>query len=285
MSYNIVKIAECILKLILRPDHWKYRSTGYCPSCDARSIFVYSEPTKKQLSDLIAHWNSGSQFKEMLLERENSFCGTCNANYRMRALAETVLKLLDLPTTGALIKRLMNDSDSRIYETAAYLVFRAGPLKKLNNYVVSEYIEKKSFGASPSRIRNENLESLTFPDNTFNILMSSDVLEHVHDLNKALAEIRRVLKPGGFHVFTVPVDHELPRTTERARIVGEKIEHLLEPVMHGDSIRTEGILAFRDFGNDVLDYMSDNGSECKEFNYFQNDKLITSVYYEQKNAD
>jgi hypothetical protein len=56
----------------------------------------------------------------------------------------------------------------------------------------------------------------------------------------------------------------------------------MAPVMHGDTIRGEGILVFRDFGQDVLGYMSRAGLQCNEFRYFIGNEFITSVYYAQK---
>jgi SAM-dependent methyltransferase len=200
----------------------------------------------------------------------------------MRSHADAVLKLLDLDKTNGLVKRLTTDCNFRVYETATYNIFRLDSIKHKENYIVSEYFENSPFGSKVNGVRNENLECLTFPDNTFDLLINSDVLEHVSDLDKALSEVKRVLKPGGFHVFTLPVDYELLKTIERAKIVDGKILHLLEPVMHGDTIRGEGILAFRDFGSDVLVYMNREGFECKEFKYIKGGQLITSVYYAQK---
>jgi 2-polyprenyl-6-hydroxyphenyl methylase / 3-demethylubiquinone-9 3-methyltransferase len=44
-------------------------------------------------------------------------------------------------------------------------------------------------------------ESLPFPDGSFDLVTCCDVLEHVDDLNLALAEIARVLKPGGIFLY------------------------------------------------------------------------------------
>jgi SAM-dependent methyltransferase len=200
----------------------------------------------------------------------------------MRHHAATVIKLLGMSSAKHLIGRLQKDDSFHTYESAAYNVFRMQKIRKLINYEVSEYFDDKPYGSYVNDIRNENLERLTFPNNRFDVVINSDVLEHVGNLKQALSEIKRVLKPGGFHVFTIPVDYELPRTVERAKITDGKVEYLMEPVMHGDSIRREGVLAFRDFGSDVLDYMSIEGFECKEFRYHKDDKYITSVYYAQK---
>lgn len=45
---------------------------------------------------------------------------------------------------------------------------------------------------------------LKFEDSSFDIILSSNVLEHIVDLPKALTEMKRVLKPGGVMVHSVP---------------------------------------------------------------------------------
>lgn len=49
-----------------------------------------------------------------------------------------------------------------------------------------------------------SLTDLPFEENEFDSVICSDVLEHVPDAKKAMSEIRRVLKPGGRLVLTVP---------------------------------------------------------------------------------
>ena len=46
---------------------------------------------------------------------------------------------------------------------------------------------------------------MPFPDSSYDIIYASHVLEHVRDDGAALAEIWRVLKPGGFALLPVPV--------------------------------------------------------------------------------
>ena len=56
------------------------------------------------------------------------------------------------------------------------------------------------------------IERLPFPDGTFDVITAMDVLEHVDDDLAALGELRRVLKPGGVLLATVPW---VTRTTGR----------------------------------------------------------------------
>jgi SAM-dependent methyltransferase len=47
-------------------------------------------------------------------------------------------------------------------------------------------------------------EALPFPDDSFDALTMLDVLEHLPDPRRALAEVARVLRPGGTLLLTVP---------------------------------------------------------------------------------
>ncbi len=47
-------------------------------------------------------------------------------------------------------------------------------------------------------------EALPYPDNSFNFVFMTEALEHMLDFSKALSEIRRVLRPRGILVVTVP---------------------------------------------------------------------------------
>jgi 2-polyprenyl-6-hydroxyphenyl methylase/3-demethylubiquinone-9 3-methyltransferase len=69
---------------------------------------------------------------------------------------------------------------------------------------------EKSLQAARAHAREQDLtieyrqaagEHLPFPDAAFDIVYCCDVLEHVQDLGKVIAEISRVLKPGGIFLF------------------------------------------------------------------------------------
>lgn len=55
---------------------------------------------------------------------------------------------------------------------------------------------------------------LPFKDNSYDIIFCNHVLEHIDDDKKAMSELFRVLKPGGWGIFQVPQNVEKPETYE-----------------------------------------------------------------------
>jgi SAM-dependent methyltransferase len=58
-----------------------------------------------------------------------------------------------------------------------------------------------------------DIHEIPFEDDSIDIIFCNHVLEHVDDDRKALSEIRRVLKPGGWAILQVPFFYPLPKTT------------------------------------------------------------------------
>jgi len=50
-----------------------------------------------------------------------------------------------------------------------------------------------------------DMQAMPYANNHFDLVVHSDTLEHVLDPVKALSECHRVLKPGGFCCFTIPI--------------------------------------------------------------------------------
>ena len=55
-----------------------------------------------------------------------------------------------------------------------------------------------------SDYRLGDLYNLEFPDNTFDIVVMREVIEHFKTPEKAVQEVQRVLKPGGKYILTTP---------------------------------------------------------------------------------
>jgi SAM-dependent methyltransferase len=120
--------------------------------------------------------------------------------------------------------------------------------------VGSEYLgPKQAPGSMVGHVRHEDAEALSFADATFDVVMSNDVLEHVPHPALALAESRRVLKPGGALFFSVPFYVHRDDSRPRAVLENGALNHLEAPEYHGNPVDPGGSLVFTDFGWDLID--------------------------------
>lgn len=168
-------------------------------------------------------------------DEEFHICIRCRANLRYELLARYLRQAY--PDVRRLhVLELDDRSPLRGY---------LGPAR---SYVRTFYRD----GVTPGTVRGdgvvcEDITRLTHGDASLDLIVSSDVLEHVPDVAAAFRETARVLRPGGAHIFTVP-----PRklTRQRARVESGSIVHLQDPEYHLDPLSSSGILAFWDFGPD-----------------------------------
>ncbi len=98
---------------------------------------------------------------------------------------------------------------------------------------------------------------LPFGDDSYDVILCNHVLEHIPDDTKAMEELHRVLKPGGWGVFQIPQDLNREKTfednaitdrKERARIFGQ-YDHV------------------RIYGRDYFNKLRSIGFKVDEINY------------------
>ena len=69
-------------------------------------------------------------------------------------------------------------------------------------------IEPRAIELIPDNLVHEkrvgDVRNISYEDNTFDVVVTCDMLEHVDNDVQAVKEILRVLKPGGYLIFTVP---------------------------------------------------------------------------------
>ena len=64
--------------------------------------------------------------------------------------------------------------------------------------------------------------NLPFEDNTYDVIFCNHVLEHIPEDTKAMQELYRVLKPGGWGIFQIPQDLDRETTFEDDSITDKK---------------------------------------------------------------
>jgi SAM-dependent methyltransferase len=185
--------------------------------------------------------------------RETYHCVACRASLRERSQAQEIVTLYGQPGIRNFTDLAQDPGFRRlrIYEPGT-----SGPLRRflrdLPGYEQSDYVPPSGTAKGGAKIRHEDLHALSFADESFDLVITSDIFEHVRRPMVAFAEIRRVLKTGGWHVFTVPVQAPIPAcSVARVDTSGDTDVHLLPPYYHGDGKGGKS-LVYTDFGQDLI---------------------------------
>lgn len=206
------------------------------------------------------------------LDRESLTCEHCRTTSRYRSIARGVLQAIhartgigaasiaELPVRARVAKFRVYDTQAPFfYEPAAYPLPTLLRRCEWIDVAVSSYRADQPPGASlADGVVNQNLERLTFADASFDLVVTSDVMEHVRLDDRAHAEIARVTAPGGVYLFTVPHFRDRRDTLVRVKVHdpddASRDEYLTEPEYHGDANATDGkgALSYRSYGT-VLD--------------------------------
>jgi len=82
---------------------------------------------------------------------------------------------------------------------------------------------------NPEAMVKMDITNIQYPDNTFDVIYCSHVLEHVTDDRKAMKEFYRVLKAGGWAILLVPIldgptheDLSITDPEERLKLYGQE---------------------------------------------------------------
>ena len=180
-------------------------------------------------------------------KRETFFCWYCGSNSRNRALAKVVLE--NYGNVNCL-NEFNKDHKIKGYLAAAY-----GPLAEIlrhRNFTLSEYFQDTKLGDRKGDIICQNLTSLTFEDNSFDLVISEAVIEHINSPLKSFIEVNRVLRKNGKYIFSIPFESDLETTT---RVLPDGTA-LCERKYHKDPLSSSGALVYTDFSkNDFEEKM------------------------------
>ena len=263
------------------PEH----ENGYCVVCGSRSSFRF-DPTIITLQ-LQKAWGISDNVVEAFNRKESMFCTYCGASLRIRRLAAVLMQTcaqMSGISSRSFVELLRNEEFRRlrIAEINACGILHEY-LKERPNLFYSEWLPYAKPGEVHDGVRCEDLQHLTYPENYFDFILTSETLEHVSDPDKAWQEIYRTLKGGGYHIFTIPVVPWQRKTRQRARIVGGMREDLLEPAYHSPWGR-EDVFVYTDFGMDVLEKLNDIGLKTEVFYLSPESDLDVAVVFRSRKA-
>lgn len=243
---------ECNLKKELK-HKTSIEVLGQCLVCNSQESFIVD--LQYQLPQLVAacepNW------------RERLVCKGCHLNNRQRLMAS-----------------LMQEEMNTQLKTKCYMMEQVTPIYKWSvekfgsdRIVGSEFLGPSfSSGDHNSGIRHEDVTNLSFESDTFDLILSNDVFEHVPQYQTAFSECYRVLRKGGKLFMTIPFHLNSEKSILRARVENGNIINILPEQYHGNPVSEEGSLVFTDFGWDLFPEILKAGFISCKMLFFRSEK-------------
>jgi SAM-dependent methyltransferase len=205
-----------------QPAEAVFRTHGHCPICAKPALFTAYK----------------SWFRDYFV------CMTCGSLPRERAL-------MDVLNSWHPKWRDVTIHESSPSNRAASAKLQEG----CGSYIATQFLPELALGTTLNGMRNENLECLTFSDESIDLHITQDVFEHVLDPAAAFCEIARTLRPGGLHIFTVPLTQKVEPSRVRARRTPFGIRHYYPEQYHGNPVGDGRSLVTTDWGYDICDHI------------------------------
>ncbi len=157
---------------------------------------------------------------------------------------------------GLVVESLGIVPATRVYELSARGALVRYLTRRYRDVTLSEYRDGERPGAMRRGLACQDVQQLRYADASFDLVTSTEVFEHVADDRAGFREVHRVLAPGGWFVFTVPLA-DADATLERAALRDGRLVHLTAAEYHRDRLRR--VLAFRTYGRDIGMRLADAG--------------------------
>jgi SAM-dependent methyltransferase len=126
------------------------------------------------------------------------------------------------------------------------------------NYIGTQFFPDVRRGAYRDGVRCEDLEQQTFDSESFDLVITQDVMEHVFHPDRAYREIWRTLKSGGLYIHTTPIYKDRVTTERRASLgLDGTVIHHAEPEYHGNPIDPGGSLVTFHYGYDLAELIAE----------------------------
>ncbi len=237
------------------------------------SNFLFEEV----ISDKLAYdWKLPDKERHKQNKKESDFCPLCHNSTRTRLLASAMMQAKPMENSKTLKEWVKNAAKVDFSLLEINICGNMHPfLRNLPKLKASDYNPggwKRRLQYYFSGIGFQDITALTYESGMFDMVIHSEVLEHVYDVDKALSECKRVLKPDGVCLFTVPI-LLFRKTKKRAEIRNGKTYNILLPSYHGTTDVSD-YLVYWEFGKDFMANYS--------IDIFKNDKLSSTYVFKME---
>ena len=214
-------------------------------------------------------WQLTPRLASALARKETSECAGCGAKLRGRRMALVLMEIYPSGDQSSPARSLAEWARSETIKRLRIAEINRidgvhDQLSSLPFFHPSDFQPEVRPGEMSGGVRCEDLSRLTYSDESFDMVLTSETLEHVRDLDVALSEIYRVLTPGGRHIFTIPVLPGVPRTFARMTCQpdGTLTYHAPRICHPGGDV---GYPVFTEFGTDVPEILCEAGFEVSVY--------------------
>lgn len=203
---------------------------GYCSCCKRTQTMRVSYDYSTRMTP---YW------------RETLMCPVCKMNSRMRFA----------------IEYLEAFTNKKVYVQEQVTPFFENLKKIIPDLTGSEFLGSNYAGGEiVNGVLHEDAAALSFDDNTFDVIGSFDVFEHMDNYTMGMNEARRCLKPGGVFLLSVPIFKIRYNHVRRAWLSQNgTINYSSEPQYHCNPLSEKGSLVFHEFGWKLIDDLKGAG--------------------------
>ena len=179
-------------------------------------------------------------------QREDALCPNCLALERHRLLWLWLVRESDFGRGAMALPKLLHVAP----EVALMRKFKTMYAREAERYVTADL-------ESPLADMHFDIQQIPLEDNSFDVVICNHILEHVESDRRALSEIHRILRPGGWAVVMSPVDLQREKTFEDDSITDPK-----------ERTRLFGQYDHRRvYGRDYVERLAEVGFEVYDENY------------------
>jgi SAM-dependent methyltransferase len=181
--------------------------------------------------------------------RLNAQCPVCYSTDRERLLYLYLLKKTNLFSEKAKVLHVAPEGGlSRIIKAYSNIDYLTADISA-NNVMVKM-----------------DITTINYPAETFDVIICNHVLEHIIDDGKAMGELYRVLKPGGWGILQVPISLSLEKTYEDFSVTNPSEREIT--FGQSDHVRI--------YGMDYVDRLKKSGFDVNIFNWQKDPELCES---------